>query len=263
MNDIAIVITNTKDGKNVLESIDAIKKAGFKNVFIQWYNKETKYSQEYIVDYVKEKKLNIIFAHLGYKNINNIWLDNEIGEELVNSYINDLINLKKLGINLVMMHLCAEFVAPPPNEIGLNRITKICNKAKELNMKIAFENTKIKGYQEYVLDNIKLDNIGICYDSGHDYCHFKNTFDFNKFKNKILCTHLHDNYGKNDDHLIPGDGNIDIEYVINGLKEANYKGYLTFEFVYRNEYLNENIEDFYKRGYNKCIEIYNRYMKGR
>ena len=162
-----------------------------------------------------------------------------------------------------MMHLCAEFVAPPPNEIGLNRILKICNKAKKLNMKIAFENTKIKGYQEYILNNIDLDNVGFCYDSGHDHCHFKDSFNFELFKNKILCTHLHDNYGEEDDHLIPYDGNLDFDYVINGLKKANYNGYLTFEFVYRKNYLNENIEDFYKRGYNKCMDINNKYKKGR
>ena len=33
-------------------------------------------------------------------------------------------------------------------EIGLNRIRKIIEYAKELNIKVAFENTKIKGYLE-------------------------------------------------------------------------------------------------------------------
>ena len=39
-------------------------------------------------------------------------------------------------------------------------------------MKVAFENTKIKGYLEYVLENIKDDNVGICFDAGHYHVHF-------------------------------------------------------------------------------------------
>ena len=261
MNDIAIVINNACDDLNAYETVDAIKKAGFKNVFIQWYDKDNKISQEDIVNYIKENNLNIIFAHLGYKNINNIWLDNEIGKSLEKQYINDLNKLSKYNIDMVVMHLCAGLEAPTANNIGLSRFENICNHAKKLGIKVAFENTKIKGYQEYILDNLKLDNIGFCYDSGHDHCHFKDTFNFDKFKNKILCTHLHDNHGKEDEHLIPNDGNLDFAYVLNGLKKTNYESYLTFEIIYQKNYLEENIEDFYKKSYNKCIEINKQYRR--
>ena len=68
---------------------------------------------------------------------------------------------------MVVMHLTSKKVAPIYNEIGLNRIKKITEYAKQLEMKVAFENTKIKGYLEYVLENIKDDNVGICFDAGH------------------------------------------------------------------------------------------------
>ena len=37
--EIAVVVSNDNENVSVYETIDAIKKAGFKNVFIQWYNK--------------------------------------------------------------------------------------------------------------------------------------------------------------------------------------------------------------------------------
>ena len=261
MNDIAIVVNNASDSINAYKTVDAIKKAGFKNVFIQWYDKKNKVTQEDIIKYIKENNLNIIFAHLGYKDLNNIWLDNKIGENLEKQYLDDLDKLSKYNIDMVVMHLCAGLEAPIPNEIGLKRYINICNHAKELGIKVAFENTKIKGYQEYILENIKLDNVGFCYDCGHDHCHFNDTFDFNKFKDKILCTHLHDNHGENDEHLIPNDGNLDFNYVFNGLRKANYNKCLTFEIIYQKKYLNENIEDFYKNSYNKCIELNNIYRR--
>ncbi len=260
MNDLAVVISN--DNKNVTpyETIDAIKEAGFKNVFVQWYDKDDfLVSQEEQVRYAREKGLNIIFAHLGYWKMNDIWLDGEVGEEYTKRYLNDLDNLKKLGFSSIMMHACVGYDAPPISKIGFERFKRICNHANELDITLSFENTKVPGYLEYLIDNIKLDNIGVCYDCGHDHCHFKDTFDFDHFKDKINCIHIHDNYGEIDDHLIPGDGTVNYDYVLNGLIKANYHGYLTFELCYRNDYLKMNIVDFYKKGYEKGLELLKEY----
>ena len=264
MKDLAVVISNDNKSVNPYETIDAIKEAGFKNVFIQWYDndhKEFLVSQEEQVRYAREKGLNIIFAHLGYKNINEIWLDGESGERFVKRYIKDLDDLKILGIDLVMMHACVGYDSPSISKIGLERFRKICEHAKEIGINLAFENTKTKGYLEYIIDNIKLDNIGICYDCGHDHCHFKDSFDFDKFKDKIICIHIHDNYGEIDDHLIPGDGTLNFDYVLNGLKRANYNGYFTMELCYRNDYLKKDIVAFYKDGYDRGLELLKKYNK--
>jgi sugar phosphate isomerase/epimerase len=262
MKDLAVVISN--DNKNVTpyETIDAIKEAGFKNVFVQWYDDDYKVfsvPQEEQIRYAREKGLNIIFAHLGYRNMNSIWLDGEEGEGFVKRYLNDLDELKKQNINLVMMHACVGWDTPELSKIGLDRFKRICEHAKELGINLAFENTKTKGYLEYLIDNIDLDNVGICYDCGHDHCHFKDDFNFEKFKDKIMCIHIHDNYGEIDDHLIPGDGTVNYDYVLNGLKKANYNGYFTMELCYRNDYLNEDLVSFYKDGYNKGLKLLKKY----
>lgn len=259
MREIAVVVSNDNKNTTPFESIDAIKKAGFKNVFIQWYNKEWECSQEEQLKYIKKLGLNVIFAHLGYQNINAIWEEGEVGDKLTDRFINDIKVCKENGIDMVIMHVTTKFVAPIYNEIGLNRIKKIVNYAKELDIKVAFENLKIKGYIDYIIKNIDNDNVGICYDAGHCHAHFKDEFNWDLFKNRIFAIHLHDNDGTADQHLLPFDGNIEWKEVIKKLKESNYNGPITLEVCYREEYLNMNAEDFYKKAYelgNKLLQIF-------
>ncbi|MBR5206942.1 MAG: sugar phosphate isomerase/epimerase, partial [Erysipelotrichaceae bacterium] len=221
---IAVTISNAHQKGTPIDLINAIKEAGFKHVFIEWYNKDWEISQQQQLDYVRKLGLNVIFAHLGYQKINNIWLEGEIGEGFVERYKNDLKLCRENGIDLVCMHLTSKSEAPEPNEIGLKRFQEIADYAQELGIKIAFENTKIKGYQEYILKNIKNDNVGICLDSGHLHAHFKDELNFDLFKDKIFCVHLHDNHGEKDEHLIPFEGTIDWNWLMDKLIECNYKG---------------------------------------
>lgn len=248
--EIAVVVNNnTNENVNAYETIDAIKKSGFKNVFIQWYNKDWNPTQEEQLKYIRDNDLNVIFAHLGYQNINNLWIEGEDGDKIVDRYVNDLKVCKENDIPLVIMHLTSKDIAPKYNEIGLNRLKKIVDFAEKLNIKVAFENTKIKGYLEYVIDNIKNENVGICFDAGHYHTHFNDEFDFKKFKNKIFAVHFHDNDQTGDLHLIPFDGTLDWKKVIKNLKDCNYEGPITLELCYRRNYLEMSVEEFYKKGF--------------
>lgn len=123
-------------------------------------------------------------------------------------------------------------------------ITKNVDYAESLDVKVAFENTKIKGYLDYVIYNA---NVGICFDSGHYHVHFDDDLDFSKFKNRIFAVHLHDNDKSGDLHLIPFDGTLNWESVVKNLKDSNYNGPITMELCYRYEYLEMGIENFYKK----------------
>ena len=249
MKDLAVAIQNENEKVNIIETIKSIKNAGFKNVFVQWYDENWEHSQEEQVKLCKELGFNIIFAHLGYQNINSIWEDGNEGDNQVERYKKDIKECHDNGIPMVVMHLTSHKKAPMYGEIGLNRIKKIVQYAKELNMKVAFENTKIKGYLEYVLDNIKDENVGICFDAGHYHVHFDDEFNFKFFKDRIFAVHLHDNDKSDDLHLLPFDGTIDWKDVIKKLKECNYHGPVTLELGYRYDYLNMPLDDFYKKGY--------------
>lgn len=260
--DLAVAIYN--DNKNItsIETLDYVKKSGFKNVFIQWYDDNSlSISQQEQLEYAKKIGLNIIFLHLGYQNINDIWKQGDNGDKLVDRYIENIKVCKKNNINLVVMHLTNGYNPPKYNELGLNRIKKIVEYAEKNNIKIAFENLKVKGYLEYVLDNINSKNIGICYDAGHDHLFFKDTFNFSKFKDKVLAVHFHDNDGKTDKHMLPMDGRVDWAYVVNNLKKINYNSYITLEICYRQSYLLKEPLTFFKTGYKRALKIKNMFEK--
>lgn len=256
MRELAVAIQYKNKNVSVFDTINSVKSAGFKNVFVQWYDEmKWEISQQEQVDYCKKLGLNIIFAHLGYQNINDIWLDGVDGEKLVERYKRNIRDCNKNGIPLVVMHLIGGKNPPKYNELGLNRIREITNYAKKLNVKVAFENTKVKGYLEYVLGNINDDNVGICFDIGHFHVHFNDEFNFEFFKDRIFAVHLHDNDKSDDLHLIPFDGTIEWEPVIKRLKECNYNGPVTLELAYRYEYLNDSIDKFYAKGHEVATKI--------
>ncbi len=243
-----------------IEILDSIKESGFRNIFIHWESNEyNEHNWAEQIEYINKIGLNIVFAHLSYKGINSIWEEGTTGDSLVEKYMKDISDCKKHNISMVVMHLTSGKDAPMYNEIGLNRLHKIINHAKEQNVKVAFENTKIKGYLEYVIDNIKDENVGICYDSGHCHVHFNDEFDFGKFKDRIFAVHLHDNDKTDDLHLLPFDGTIDWEETVRNLKQANFNRHITLESVYRYEYLNLTPLEFYKKSYeiaNKLAKMY-------
>ena len=258
--EIAVAVRNDNKDVSVIETINAIKNAGFKNVFIEWYNKDWIITQEEQLKYIREKGLNVIFAHLGYQNINDLWIEGDTGNRLVDRYKNDIKICKENNIPMVVMHLTTKSEAPKYNETGLKRLKEIVDYAQELDIKVAFENTKIKGYLDYVIENIDNKNVGICFDSGHYHVHFDDDLDFTKFKDRIFAVHLHDNDKSDDLHLIPFDGTLDWEDTIRNLKKCNYSGPITMELCYRYDYLNMSIDDFYKKGYEigkKLKEMFN------
>ncbi|MBO4823687.1 MAG: sugar phosphate isomerase/epimerase [Clostridia bacterium] len=256
LNQYIQCVQNDNKNINAGETIEAIKNAGFNGCFVQWYDKDWDFSQQQQVDLCKNLGLKILFAHLGYKGINDIWLEGENGDELVRKYIKNLDECKVNGIDMVCMHLTSKSIAPDPSKIGVKRLQVIVDYAEKLGIKVAFENTKIFGYLEYVFDQIKNDNAGICYDAGHCHCHFGDKFNWNKFKNKIFAIHLHDNDGGDDQHLLPFEGTIDWQKLVHNLKVANYIGPIILESCYRNQYLDMSLLDFYKLSLKKAKEIY-------
>ena len=249
----AVIVSNKNENVSIFETIDAIKDAGFKNVFLEWYNKDLEVSQEEQLQYVKDKGLNVIFVHLGYESIDNLWIEEETN--IVQRYKNDIRSCYENNIPMVIMHLTNKKNNPTISEIGLKRVKEICDYAKSLNIKIAFENTKIKEYLYYVIDNIKNDNVGICFDTGHYHTHFKDKIDFNRLKNRIFAVHLHDNDQSYDQHLLPYDGTLNWDKTIKKIKDCNYTGPVTLEIHYRNIYTNITINKYYKKGYEIALKI--------
>ena len=170
---------------------------------------------------------------------------------LVERYQQDIRICKENGIPMIVMHLTGKTECPGYHEIGLKRLQEIADYAKALDIKVAFENTVFQGYLDYVIENIKNDNVGICFDSGHFHVYFKDDFEFARVKDRIFAVHLHDNDKNEDLHLLPFDGTIDWKRIVRELQSCNYNGPITMEPCYRYGYLKMGLGDFYKKAYEK------------
>ena len=76
--------------------------------------------------------------------------------------------------------------------------------------------------------------VGLCYDSGHAELSDPGEFKLlEAYGHRLICTHLHDNRSIKDDHLLPGDGNLDWDRLLKLIAESSYKPPLNFETPHR------------------------------
>lgn len=84
---------------------------------------------------------------------------------------------------------------------------------------------------------------GICLDTGHANMTGIDIPEFIKKANKhLIATHIADNDGKVDQHLLPGFGNIEWEAAVHAFKEY-YSGYLNYEAMYFSKNLPKKLEN--------------------
>lgn len=217
-------------GIDELQTLKIMAHQGVKEVFLWWGKNQTKLNLAKVKT-CRELGLNIQTAHLDFKDTNDIWQEGSNGDKFVKDYIKQFKLLKKCGIPIAVMHVTKTKTPPPMSLIGLKRFQTLANNAQKYGIILALENSRKPDYFDYVFDNVTSDNLKVCYDSGHDHAFTKDSFNFDKYKNKIVAVHLHDNNGQEDEHLYPFDGNIDWEQVLTKLKHAGYKGPITLEVV--------------------------------
>jgi len=81
-----------------------------------------------------------------------------------------------------------------------------------------------------LVDSFSDPHMGICWDTGHaNMVGFDQAQAIRFLGNRIKCTHIHNNFGRNDDHATPEQGNIPWQDVMPALRGANPDCLLTLE----------------------------------
>ncbi|HQZ40951.1 MAG TPA: sugar phosphate isomerase/epimerase family protein [Vicinamibacterales bacterium] len=80
-------------------------------------------------------------------------------------------------------------------------------------------------------DDLELDHAGICLDVGHANLAGDVMEAVETCSGHILTTHVHDNSGRRDDHLVPGQGRIDWNGVLMAFQKVGYDGAWMFELA--------------------------------
>jgi sugar phosphate isomerase/epimerase len=76
-----------------------------------------------------------------------------------------------------------------------------------------------------------LDGVGICLDFGHAHLDGDLVDAVETVSEHLVATHVHDNRGRSDDHLLPFDGTIDWAGALTAVQKVGYDGPFMFEIV--------------------------------
>lgn len=227
----------------VEEQIRLIKKAGFDGFFT---GADTIEDLEKYAEIAKEENLIYQSVHAPFGKMHIVWEGTEKeADEVIDELKCCVDKCEKIGVDLLICHVIIGMERCTPNEEGANRFRKLCEYAKEKGIKIAFENTEGEEYLASVLEKCKdLDNVGFCFDSGHEMCYNYSRDMLSLYGDRLIATHLNDNLGMKDEkiktwyddlHLLPFDGIADWENIAERLKKSTCPQCITFEITIANK----------------------------
>jgi sugar phosphate isomerase/epimerase len=78
-------------------------------------------------------------------------------------------------------------------------------------------------------DTLELPDVGICLDFGHAFIMGDVVDAIETASGHMIATHVHDNQGARDDHLVPFEGRIDWAAALMAVQKVGYDGPLMFE----------------------------------
>jgi sugar phosphate isomerase/epimerase len=113
---------------------------------------------------------------------------------------------------------------PRKLDAAFNSLEHLCIFAKARGVIIALENTPDElgsptTLQQFIKET-HLNDLRLCFDIGHAHIETGVAPGFEVMRDRVVTTHIHDNHGEKDDHLLPYDGAIDWDAALSVLAAA-------------------------------------------
>ena len=138
----------------------------------------------------------------------------------------------------LVVHLGVPSLEPAANSRGAvaRSLEAIADAAAAVNVTLALElipNALSTPAQlvHWLEDDLDLGRAGLCLDVGHAHIVGDVVEAVETCSGHILTTHVHDNRGQRDDHLLPGQGSIDWDAVMLAFQKVGYDGSWIFELA--------------------------------
>lgn len=221
------------------EQVDLIAEAGFDCTFFDWdENGETAAK----ADYVRSKGLFVDSLHAPFGRINSFWQDTAEGQAYYEQMLRVVDDCAEAQIPKLVMHTTVGNNPPETCALGFVRYRKMCAHATEKRVHICFENLEPFVHLHEILRAVDDPFHGFCWDCGHNLCYTPHVDMMALYGNRLMCLHLHDNYGvtqpgnidyRDDLHMLPFDGVLDWNWAAEKIAQSGYAGPLTFEYSSR------------------------------
>jgi len=218
-----------------LDQIELYHRTGFEGFFSGWGGQEEFRK--------KADELGMIYQsiHAPFGKAADFWKGGDAAEAAVAEMIACLEDCARVEVPIMVAHTFIGFEDHDPNETGVENYGRVCARAKELGVQVAFENTEGEEYLAAVMELAKVypGTVGFCWDTGHEMCYNYSKDMLALYGDLLIATHLNDNLGikdyggtitwHDDLHLLPFDGIGNWENITGRMKAHGYTGILTFE----------------------------------
>ena len=172
-------------------------------------------------------------VHLTGGKTNLIWSPGDAGEAICDRYCREIAEMTELGLHTGIVHVTwgRSVIPEPPGEAGFRRYERIRETAGRCGFTVAVENSIFPEHFYSVLDRFDVPEFGYCFDCGH-WNAFCPEHDFlGKYGHRLAATHLHDNDGARDMHILPFDGTLDWDALAAAFASTDYtRGRICAEF---------------------------------
>lgn len=218
-----------------LDQIELYHRTGFEGFFSDWEN---------CIEFRKkadERGMLYQSIHAPFGNAAAFWQGGEKAEVAVAELIACVEDCARVEVPIMVAHTFIGFEDHTPNEVGVENYGRVCRRAAELGVRVAFENTEGEEYLAAVMALCSLypDTVGFCWDTGHEMCYNYSKDMLALYGDHLIATHLNDNLGIrdlggritwiDDLHLLPFDGIGDWDGITTRLHDHHFTGPLTFE----------------------------------
>ncbi|UCD18561.1 MAG: sugar phosphate isomerase/epimerase [Candidatus Zixiibacteriota bacterium] len=204
-----------------------------------------------LLAYASERNLKIMSAHAPFGGRFDIAsAEHSIREQAVEYTLKYLQYAAQYGIPLVILH---------PHYFFLDSVQSCMERAarslevillsKPDGVELAIENLPREEGSwicSQLLEIFDESRLGFCYDSSHENISGPPFHLLNRHSGRVVTTHLSDNHGDYDEHLVPGDGTIDWRALRSYLDRIGHLDRLLFE-VGTGERLEEPVAQFVGR----------------
>jgi len=242
------IVAECLKGKEGIETLSALKSTGFDSFFTLKFKAEDVFA---LKNKAVELGLDFEFIHAPFAGINTMWQCGLSYLDVFNGMKQSIESAAACGIQTVVIHVSSGWHPPEINDLGFARYDSLVELAIQKNVKLAFENLRKTGNLAYMLDRYEnIPEVGFCYDAGHAHCYTETVDWLNIARERTICTHIHDNYGRDktnpeadgDIHILPFDGNADYSQMVKKLSAYGYQGSLMLE-VDNSAYLDTMTEE--------------------
>lgn len=205
------------------DRLSLIRNAGFETVMLWWDNADSH------PELARQVGLDIANIHVPFEDAGSIWLDDLAGDDYLNLLLSAVEACARHQIPAAVIHTHQSRKAPVLTDVGLDRFKRLADAAERLSVNLALENLRYIEPLEYLFNNIKSPCLGFCFDTGHRHCYTPAYDWLSAFGDRLFAVHIADNNGDVDAHLLPFDGSVDWQKLIDGLKHSRPLEYLTLE----------------------------------